>query len=46
MRNNDKSLNLYFNLKIKMKVSCDKDNYDPNGCTGPAIFNIEVQEKI
>ncbi|CAG2184258.1 unnamed protein product, partial [Oppiella nova] len=37
---------LYPNIKkeIKLKISCEKDSYDPNGCTGPALFNIEFIE--
>ncbi|CAG2105434.1 unnamed protein product [Medioppia subpectinata] len=37
---------LYPNIKkeVKLKISCDKDSYDPNGCTGPALFNIEFIE--
>lgn len=39
---------LYKNVpnKVTKKVPCDKDGYDPDGCTGPANIQFEFQENV
>ncbi|RWS06065.1 ectopic P granules protein 5-like protein [Dinothrombium tinctorium] len=36
--------NNYDNLRkeLTLKIPCDKDGYDPDGCTGPGIITFEV----
>ncbi|XP_015788920.1 ectopic P granules protein 5 homolog [Tetranychus urticae] len=40
--------NLYQNCKkeTQLKLPCDKDGYDPDGCSGVAIITIEFMEAV